>query len=1594
MKSSGSYYSRPPFALGLALALGLGLAPLPVRGQSIPNPSFELDTFTNSSGYISNNFPITGWTGSPTNAVGLSPAGGVATYANNGVIPDGKQVAFLQSGPGIVATLSTVITGLTPGQKYTVNFRFNAHTNNTAAAVTPVLKIGVDNLPIVNLSTLAIQLAGSLTAGYRYGAFDFSASGTTALLSLTNDAATTPACAFLVDNFTISPSTNGWSYAAWTGDTDAGVDGTRVTHAYNFGGGSAPNTTINGALFTGYAVANPAIANEFSISGLGSAYGSDDANNINSGGSAVVARRFIYGGNPGYFFIGDLVPGLQYTANFYTCAWETGFRAQTLANGTDRMTINQDNFQNNNGIRISYTYIAPTNGFILLTQTPTLTANTMHTYGFANVETSLNLMPMVGLQPSSQVTTPGSSATLSITAGGARPLTFQWYQNGNTLAGQTTRFLTLANISSANLGGYSVVVSNANGMATSQVANLTFGPIANPSFEADVSQTYPGYASLNTPISGWTVGNLTRSGLNPLPSYPGPFANVGTVPDGNQVAFIQTGGITNWLSTIMNGLTPGQTYTLSFRASARNAQLPVVHAGIDNQYLLDFRLGAATNAYHYIAFDFTPATSSPTLWLTNDGAGDTSALFDNFSVAPSTTHWSFATWTGDADSGVDSSRNYSHAFNFGTTAGTTINGVTFTAAGGANPAGPGFVTAGFPSVYSGDVNTITTAGGGSAAMMKSFIYGGLPESITLTNLVPFVQYEATIYSVGWADTNSRPYGRAATFSVGTDRQTFNQDHFGTDNGIKFTYRYTANASGTVVLTYDATHNAPGTPSTIHTYGFSNSELVSTNAPVFYQQPKNRTISGGADVTFQVAVGGAQPITLQWFKNGVAIPGQNNLLLDLGLVDGSATGGYSCVASNAVGVATSAVAQLEVGLTMINPSFEVDTFTNYPGYIGGAAPNFPITGWTASLPDQTGLNPAAGSPFANNGVIPDGNQVAFIQADGGTLSQDISGLIVGRTYYLKYYENARTGYKAPTLTVQLGTTTVVPAHPVNPGAYVRYVSGPFLATTSTATLTFTKTPGPVAGDSTVLLDSVAMLELAPTPPLFLSQPQGFFVKQGEAQSVSALVQGTLPMSLQWQRNLVNVDGATNDTLSFPAIALTDAGSYRLIATNIYGSATSQVALVQVGLPLTELFNSGVDQAGNLLARGTVDPHYLLINSADSLYPGPDSWTLLDQYPVGGTAYLVNGPNSLWIGPRVNTTGYTGNAQGNYVFRTSFILDSTDPANAQIRGQWAMDNYGTDIQLNGVSLGLTNNAGFTSLSAFTITNAFVAGLNTLDFVITNISAGPSAFRVEMYGVGQALPPTLPFIKSQPTDQLATETQNATFSVVAVGSATLAYQWYYEGSAIPGATDRTLEISPVAFSQAGHYSVVVTNDLGSAASTNALLVVNRNPIANADYVATAMDQPVSIPFASLLYNDTDPDGDPLFLQTTDTNSFASGSLSLGSTSVTYTPPAAFAGLDQFQYYIQDSRGGTAVGMVYVTVGATNFLSLVGAPNYSAGLFTATFSGVPGYPYHVQYSTNLTGPWVLLTNAVADPNGLFEIIDQSSPPAPPRRFYRATYP
>src|SRR5207249_883813 len=69
-------------------------------------------------------------------------------------------------------------------------------------------------------------------------------------------------------------------------------------------------------------------------------------------------------------------------------------------------------------------------------------------------------------------------------------------------------------------------------------------------------------------------------------------------------------------------------------------------------------------------------------------------------------------------------------------------------------------------------------------------------------------------------------------------------------------------------------------------------------------------------------------------------------------------------------------------------------------------------------------------------------------------------------------------------------------------------------------------------------------------------------------------------------------------------------------------------------------------------------------------------------------------------------------------------------------------------------------------------------------------------------------------------------ATFSVLASGTPPLTYQWQFNGTNLPGATAKSLGLTNVQFSQAGNYSVAVSNSLGTAASSNAALTVTPPP------------------------------------------------------------------------------------------------------------------------------------------------------------------------
>jgi len=82
--------------------------------------------------------------------------------------------------------------------------------------------------------------------------------------------------------------------------------------------------------------------------------------------------------------------------------------------------------------------------------------------------------PSIAVQPASQGVVAGSNATLSVTAAGTQPFYYSWYLNvTNLLQSGTGSTLAVQDFTTNDLGNYTVVITNAYGSVTSQIATLT-----------------------------------------------------------------------------------------------------------------------------------------------------------------------------------------------------------------------------------------------------------------------------------------------------------------------------------------------------------------------------------------------------------------------------------------------------------------------------------------------------------------------------------------------------------------------------------------------------------------------------------------------------------------------------------------------------------------------------------------------------------------------------------------------------------------------------------------------------------------------------------------------------------------------------------------------------------------------------------------------------------------------------------------------------------------------------------------------------------------------------------------------------------------
>ena len=81
--------------------------------------------------------------------------------------------------------------------------------------------------------------------------------------------------------------------------------------------------------------------------------------------------------------------------------------------------------------------------------------------------------PAITTQPVAQVANVGGNVTLSVTATGTAPLSYQWFKDGVAIPGATAATLALTNVQGSDSGAYSVRITSSAGTVTSNAATLT-----------------------------------------------------------------------------------------------------------------------------------------------------------------------------------------------------------------------------------------------------------------------------------------------------------------------------------------------------------------------------------------------------------------------------------------------------------------------------------------------------------------------------------------------------------------------------------------------------------------------------------------------------------------------------------------------------------------------------------------------------------------------------------------------------------------------------------------------------------------------------------------------------------------------------------------------------------------------------------------------------------------------------------------------------------------------------------------------------------------------------------------------------------------
>lgn len=644
-------------------------------------------------------------------------------------------------------------------------------------------------------------------------------------------------------------------------------------------------------------------------------------------------------------------------------------------------------------------------------------------------------------------------------------------------------------------------------------------------------------------------------------------------------------------------------------------------------------------------------------------------------------------------------------------------------------------------------------------------------------------------------------------------------------------------------------------------------------PVITQSPPSVTVNYGEYVYLSVSVTSNTPVSYQWRKNGVAIPGATSSYYSLsGPVTETEAGNYTVVATNSQGSVTSepcnvAVLPLQAPVVLGAPlSRVVSQGGEFSLYVEISSTTGVSYQWRK---DGVAIPGATSSGYSKSNVASSdsGSYTVVVSNAAGTVTSSAATVTVvspalplitqhpasGSVLPGQYFGGMSVGVTSVgSTTYQWYLNDVAIAGQTSSSIYIGNAQPSHAGTYK---VTVTNAAGSVTSNNAVLT-----VDTNATRPIIIYTTGNSVVAIGNSGYVFVDTVVT-PTSVVWKKDGVTVAGATSRSLSLYGFTAAQAGSYVAIVTTPGGTATSQPIVLSVqnlgvvpaiqNQPGAENRFVGQSASFDVSAVGEFPLSYQWRKDGVAISGATSSSFYISTVAAshaGAYSVVVTNRNGSVTSDAAPLVVLTPAASPPVIrthpgSRTVTIGSSSNYLSVQLSTsmtvtyQWRKD---------GVAI-----PGATS-SSYSLGAISAATAGRYSVVVSNASGSTTSYDA-VVTVTNSL--TGPGFTTQPQNVSVYAGGNVTFTANAVGSGTVTYQWRKNSVDIPGATGATLGITSVPMTAAGSYSVLATDVNGSTLSSTAFLsvinstapTISRQPVsttafagANVTFTATATGTP----------------------------------------------------------------------------------------------------------------------------------------------------------